>query len=777
MKSAAAGILAGAALVAVIPSLPSIATSFAILVAGLALSILKRLVIPGCIAAGFGLASLAGGLALTDRLAAELEGRDILLEGVVADIPVSGPGSLRFVFEAVATQPGFTVPRRIRISWYGAGTLPAAGERWRLLVRLRRPAGTLNPGGFDYERWLLQERIGAIGYVRRSARNKRLASADRHSLLNYRYRLANRIEDLVAGSPFSGVLKALTLGYRGDLSQNQAQVFRRTGTGHLLAISGLHIGIAATLGILLARLFWQLAALFFPGRTLASCRKTFSTGGGLLAATAYAALAGFSLPTRRALVMLLVVVVLTNLRRRSRATLVFSIALVAVLVLQPLAVLSAGFWLSFTAVAGLIAGFSGQILKSGRLVMAVRSQLLVWFALLVPTLLIFGAVPLFAPFVNLILVPLFAVVIVPVALASTLLLAVSDAAAATGYAVVFALLEVSWPALQALAASGAAITRAADVPLYAILVAIVGAVFFLLPRGFPGRFAAPLLLVPALTWSGIQPEHGQFELTVLDVGQGLSAVVRTHSRTLVFDAGPAWYGGGDAGTRIVAPFLRSRGIRGIDMLVISHGDNDHRGGAIGLLGLVPATRILTGPAVDLDGHTTERCHEGPGWEWDGIQFRFLNPSTLETRGGNDSSCVLQITGRDLSILLAGDIERRAESRLLAAGADLSSDLVVAPHHGSATSSTGRFVSAAAARWVIFPAGRNNRWGFPHPDVRSRWEAAGARTWSTGLAGGIDVRFGRKGVLTAPIGWRCQSRRFWRFRSCRDRGKPSISGGA
>jgi competence protein ComEC len=765
MKSAAAGVLAGAALVAVIPALPAIATSSAILSIGLALSILKRLGIVGCIAAGFGLTSLAGGLALSDRLAADLEGRDILLEGVVADIPSGDHNSLRFVFRALAVQPGYTVPRRIRVSWYGARVVPAAGERWQLLVRLKRPVGSINPGGFDYEKWLLQERIGAIAYVRRSNKNQRLAPSGKYSLLSYRSRLASRIDALSAGNPFLGVLKALTIGYRGDLSPSQKEVFRRTGTGHLLAISGLHIGIAAILGVLLARLLWHVTSLICPGIALALCRKTFSSGGGLLAAGAYAALAGFSLPTRRALVMLLVVVVLTGLRRRTRATQAFSIALVAVVLLQPLAVLSAGFWLSFTAVAGLIAGFSGQVMKSGRVHGAIRSQLLVWFALLVPTVLIFGGVPLVAPFVNLILVPLFAVVIVPVALLATLLLAVSSALARIGFTVVFTLLELSWPLLQALATSGVAGTRGADVPLFAMLLAIVGTVSILIPRAFPGRLAAPLLIIPALSWSGIQPGPGEFELTVLDVGQGLSAIVRTHSRTLVFDAGPAWYGGGDAGTRIVAPFLQSRGIGKIDMLVVSHGDNDHRGGAIGLLGQIPAVRILTGPGVDLPGVATERCHQGLGWEWDGLQFRFLNPSVLETKDGNNSSCVLRVTGNNASLLLAGDIERKAETSLLASGMAVTSDVVVAPHHGSATSSTARFVSATAARWVIFPAGRNNRWGFPHPDVRLRWQAAGAMTWSTGEAGAVRVFFDNAGVAAAPIGWRCQSRRFWRMRSC------------
>jgi len=296
-------------------------------------------------------------------------------------------------------------------------------------------------------------------------------------------------------------------------------------------------------------------------------------------------------------------------------------------------------------------------------------------------------------------------------------------------------------------------------------LAVVGAALFLMPGALAGRFAAPLLIVPALTWSAARPDHGQFELSVLDVGQGLSAVVRTHTRTLVFDTGPAWYGGGDAGTRIIVPFMHSRGIEKIDMLVVSHGDNDHRGGALGLLERLPTNRVVTGPGVDLAGVATEQCHSGIAWEWDGLWFHFLNPPVQETKGGNDSSCVLRVAGAAGSFLLTGDIERLAENRILASDSQMASDLVIAPHHGSATSSTERFVSEVAARWVIFPAGRNNRWGFPHPDVRVRWEAAGAKIWSTGESGGIHAGFSSSGVLAAPIGWRCQSRRFWRSRSC------------
>jgi len=765
MNAAAAGFLVGAAVLAFIPSLPAIDISVIIMVTGFAVSMLRPVSLAGWIAAGFGLASIAGGSALSDRLAHRLEGRDILLVGVVTDLPRGGTDALQFIFEGRAAMSEQAIPRRIRLSWYNAPTALVPGDRWQLLVRLRPPTGSSNPGGFDYERWLLQKRIGALGYVRRSNRNKRLEMAAGNRFTAYRFRLSDRITELGGGNSFTGVLKALAIGYRGDMSPDHSSVFRDTGAGHLLAISGLHVGIAALVGIFLARFVW-VAISVLPGKgNLAVSRKSFSISGGLIVASLYAALAGFSLPTTRALIMMCVFVLLALVRRRPRSGQACSLALLLILSLDPLAVLSAGFWLSFVAVAGLIIGFSGLVRKQNRLVIALRAQLLIWIVLVVPTLLFFGGISLISPALNLLLVPFFSFLVVPAALSGMLLLVISPVAAEFSFEVVFVALDLIWPGLEWLADSAWTRMRPARAPPLVILAALGGLVLLALPR-LVSRLVLPLLVLPAVSWTAAPPTPGNLELTVLDVGQGLAVVIQTHSRVLIFDAGPAWYSGGNAGSRILVPFLRERGIEAIDMLIVSHGDNDHRGGAAGVIQEMPVDRIVAGPGVDIGaGKAAERCYDGFAWQWDGIDFYFLNPPSSVTTDSNDSSCVLLLAGINIRALLAGDIEKHAEDQLIGSGHDIRADFVVAPHHGSKTSSGQRFVSATGARWVVFPAGRGNRWGFPRPVIRDRWEAHGAMTWTTGDSGAVLLDSELSGEIAGPRAWRCLSQRFWRSRSC------------
>ncbi|MGI9263813.1 MAG: ComEC/Rec2 family competence protein, partial [Gammaproteobacteria bacterium] len=394
MKLAAAGFLGGAAILAVIPGLPAIEISVAILASGAVASILKRVALAGCIAAGFGAASLAGSSALSDRISPRLAGKDILLAGIVTSIPSGKAGALKFTFEGRAARSNEAIPGRVRLSWYNAPAVPVPGERWQLLVRLRQPTGNINPGGFDYERWLLREQIGALGYVRRSTKNKRLDESAGSWLAAYRYRLAEQMEDKAGDRPFVDVLKAISIGYRGDMPRDHSTVFRKTGTGHLLAISGLHVGIAAFLGIFVARIVWGAVSLLVRNSSRLCSRHSFCTLGGMIVAFAYSALAGFSLPTTRALIMLSVIVLLTLIRRSSRTGHACSLAMLIILLLDPLAVLSAGFWLSFVAVVGLIMGFAGLVCRQNRFLIAIRSQMLVWFGLIVPTLLFFGGVSL-----------------------------------------------------------------------------------------------------------------------------------------------------------------------------------------------------------------------------------------------------------------------------------------------------------------------------------------------------------------------------------------------
>jgi len=271
------------------------------------------------------------------------------------------------------------------------------------------------------------------------------------------------------------------------------------------------------------------------------------------------------------------------------------------------------------------------------------------------------------------------------------------------------------------------------------------------------------MLVPLLLWQGVPPPPGGLELTVLDVGQGLSAVIRTRRHALVYDAGPAWPGG-DAGRLTVEPYLQGEGIGDLDALVISHGDNDHSGGAASLLDHV-AGPLYVGRGTRLPGVDTLPCIAGDSWTWDGVRFGFLHPAAGSVAVGNDASCVLRVRSPYGTVLLPGDIAAETERELLASGADLTADVVIAAHHGSATSSAAGFVGATGAGWVVYAAGYRNRWGFPRPEVRARWQAAGARPIDTGIGGAVRFRFGPGGSGPQVETYRCKQRRFWRPRAC------------
>lgn len=752
-------LLAGATVVALLPALPG-AWAWGVLPAATALAGAHRRARPiAGLPLGIALALAAAQLALGDRLDASLEGRDLLVEGLVAEIPQVAPGRQRLLLEV--EQASAPAPRRLQLSWYDTEVRPGAGERWRLAVRLRRPRGSVNPGAFDAERWWLSRRIGATGYVRESGRNARLAVAPARSLLALRARLAGEIRARLGDRPGAAIVLALGLGIRDGISPGQWRVLRRTGTAHLMAISGLHVGMAAGLG-------WLLAG-GWPRRPGGPGRRQRGTVAALALASAYAALAGFSLPTRRALVMLAAGLGSRLLGREAGALRPLCAALVTVLVADPLVPLSPGFWLSFLAVAALLATVGARPLPPPGWRTAVAAQPAVWLALLVPGLTVFGGLAPVAPLVNLVAIPLFGIAVVPAVLLGLALLVTWPAAGGWLLGLVATTLERLWPALEAAATVPGAWLSWPGLPTVALVVLALGATLGLAPAGLPGRWLAPALLAAGLAWRAPAPPPGSVRLAVLDVGQGLSVAVETRRHVLVFDAGPAWRGGGDAGERIVAPYLRWRGHGRVDALVISHGDNDHRGGAAGVAAALEVGRIVAGPDALAGGlpagPPVVACADGQAWTWDGVRFAFLHPPAAGGFGGNDSSCVLAVETAAGRVLLTGDIEAAGERALL--GRDLAAALVIAPHHGSDTSSRPGLVRATRPRWVVFPAARGNRWGFPTEAVRSRWQAAGAATLTTGEAGAVILELGPGRQARGPAGWRCLRRRFWREAACEE----------
>lgn len=729
----AAGLLAGASALAHAPlPLPAWGMAIAALLV-VPLACLGQPLFAG-VAAGLALAGAALDRALDDRLAQDMAGNKVLVSGVVTERPRALPG--RMVFTLAVESPA-TLPGRIRLSWYEAGARPAPGERWRFLARLRAPHGLVNPGGMDWEGWLLRQGVGATGYASGDSAGRRLSPAAPFAA--WRAAVAERIESVLEPGAPAAVVTAITVGFRGGLESALRDDLAATGTGHLLAISGLHVGLAAGVAGLLAGLAWRrLAPRAWPARDVAAI-------AAVLAAVVYGLAAGLPVSARRAVIMVSVAALALLLRRPGRPAPALAAALLVVLAHDPLAVLDPGLWLSFAAVATILAAVAGRCARPGRVAALVRIQAALAVGLLGLGAAWFGRVSVVAPLANLVAVPWFSLFVVPPALLGLALHGPAPILADLCFVVAGRAVEVALPVLERLAAWPAASFRPMEPRPWAVLAALLGAAWCLLPRPGPGRAAAAALVLPLLWWRGPGLAEGEYEVHVLDVGQGLAVLIRTRGHAVLYDTGPVWPGG-DAGQRVVLPALGALGVKRLDVMVLSHGDADHAGGATSVLAAMPADRRIGGAGVTSPGF--ESCHHGQRWTAGGVAFEILHPGAAAPASENDGSCVLLVSGPGGRTLLTGDLERSGERQLLRVAASLRAELVVAPHHGSRSSSTPSLVDASQPGWVAFAAGHGNRWGFPAGEVVARWRAAGALPLSTDRHGALVVRFGREGAGAA-----------------------------
>ncbi len=685
----------------------------------------------------------------------------LVIEGRIASIPAIKDAGRRFNFAVERTelddQP-LAFRGLVRLSCYRDCPTPRAGERWRLLVRLKPRHGYTNPGGIDYERWLFEQGIQATGHLLRPERAERLdAGAGRYWLTRWRQVLGEHLARTLGDSPGLGLIQALTIGERSALDPSLWAALTGTGTNHLVAISGLHVGLVAGGVLMLVRRLWASSAGAI--RLMAAPRAAAIAGA--LAALAYAGLAGFSVSTQRALIMLAVVLGALFLQRTLRPYHALVLALVAVLFWDPLAVLAYGFWLSFGAVAVLLFNL-GQRLPSRHLwTRWGRAQWAIGLGLLPLLLLFFGQASLVAPLVNLVAVPVFSLVLLPLVLISSLLSFIPGLAwplEQAGALLDWCVSGLSWIAAQPWAA-GQLPAR----PTWVWVAAFLGVGLLLAPRGLPGRWLGLVMLLPLVAVRAPLPAPGEAWFTLLDVGQGLSAVVQTRAGTLVYDAGPGYPSGFNTGERVLVPFLKAAGIERIDRLVISHADRDHAGGIVGLLGAVAIGSVQSGEPGELTSLTADFCRAGTGWDWSGVSFRFLHPDDAREEG-NNASCVLRIATNGGAILLTGDVDKRIERALVARfGAELRADILVAGHHGSATSTAAEFLQAVAPDWVLFASGYGNQFGFPVAEVVDRVAAFGSDMMSTASAGAIELRLGPQGLIEDPRSWRAHSARLWTHR--------------
>jgi competence protein ComEC len=676
--------------------------------------------------------------ALDDRLRPMLDGQTRWLEGRVSGLPQQTDSGVRFELSDSRSRNA-RLPARIRLYWHG-GPPVRSGERWRLAVTLKRPSGLLNFHGVDHEAWLLAQRIGATGSVKDG---ERLAPA-RNA---WRDAVRQRLMAVDAQGREAG-LAALVLGDGSGLTADDWRVLQDTGTVHLLVISGQHIGLLAGL------IYALVAALARYGcwpRTWPWL--PWACGLAFTAALGYGLLAGFGVPVQRACVMVGLVLLWRLRFRHLGIWWPLLLAFNGVLILEPLASLQPGFWLSFAAVAVLGLTFGGRLGRWSAWQAWTRPQWLIAIGLF-PVLLVLGLpISLSAPLANLFAVPWISLVVLPLALLGTALLAVPFVSAGLLWLAGGAL-DGLFNALALLAGQLPAWIPA-EVPMGYWLVSLVGAVLLLLPKGVPIRLLGwPMLLLAVFPPREPVP-HGQVDVLQLDVGQGLALILRTRHHTLLYDAGPR-SGAVDLGARVVLPSLKRLGVDALDMMLLSHADADHAGGAAAVARGLPIKRVVGGETEGLPALLdTQPCISGEQWAWDGVSFELWQwPDAVD---GNPKSCVLHVQANGERLLLTGDIDRAAEQAFLASTLAVPTDWLQAPHHGSRSSSSWPFLQRLAPKSVLISRGRGNAFGHPHPQVVERYQALGTQVYDSAEQGAVRLRLG---AFAPPIVARSQ-RRFWR----------------
>jgi len=762
-----------------------------------------------CFVLALGWALWRAHVRVQDALLPENEDRVARVVLRVAELVREAPGSRRFVAQVLGAQPA-GVPGTIEVAWYGDGFAGPYGDRsaedrqtnvqpdalaasdfpdiipgqiWRMALNLRRVSGAHNPRGFDYEGHQFAKGIRAQASVRGTPELLAEHSLPGLSLVAefLRHHIRQNMRPWVQDKPYAGVLLALAIGDQASIPPDQWVLFNRSGLTHLVAISGTHITMIAVLGAWLMNALWRRLA--WRGRSC--CERIpaqiMAALAALLVAWIYCLLAGWGVPARRTFLMLTVAALAYVARLPVSPSHLLCLVAALVVLLDPWALTSSGFWLSFAAVAVLLAHavWAGQALvprPSGRPARVWRFtrhvfglQLTICLMLMPLLALWFNQLPLVSPLSNAYAIPAIGLVVTPLAL---LLAAVSTIPGLEGLAALLTwaahgVLAVIMPFTQWLADQPWAVVHVASAPLVWMALAFMGVCLALLPRGWPLKPWAWLAMLPAFFWQPAPLPWGQWRMTVLDVGQASAVLIQTRHHTLLFDTGLRYSPTADAAQRLLLPFLRSQGIRHLDTLVVSHADIDHVGGLGSLLRALPVTRSYASfdvpaflrrealrlgqsdlPPLPADNR---RCTQGTSWQVDGVQFRFLwppkndDPPGPQSRSRNARSCVLRLQSAHHAALLPADIGSAQEAQMLQSGQTIKADVVIAPHHGSRFSSSASWIAATRPQAVVAQAGRWNRYNHPHPDTVQRWTQSGAWFVSTPQSGAVQFHSSPQGL--------------------------------
>ncbi|MBC2769585.1 DNA internalization-related competence protein ComEC/Rec2 [Pusillimonas sp. 7-48] len=828
----ALAVLGGTAAVHVLPRMPTVvewgAVALMVLMVGRAVPAKWRWLLfvlwAGILT--FGMTAARIEYRLGDRLAATNENKVSRVVLRVAGLPKLSPDSRQFEAEVLSSRPE-GVPKHIMVTWnapgyagvYGRRNTPPAdfpdlvpGQVWRMALTLKSPSGARNPSAFDYEAYVFSHGIRALGAVRGRPAYMRDdgwvgigGSAQRA-----RHYVREAMRPYIEGLRYGGVLLALTIGDQASIGPADWATYNRAGLTHLISISGSHITMIAAIGGLLVLALWRRA--HWRGRGLAERvpAQVAAAVAALIVAWLYCLLAGWGVPARRTFLMLAVVAATQILRVPLSMSRLLALVAVIVVVLDPWALFASGFWLSFGAVYVLMAsaqwwGRHAAGHRPGRrasiwfaVYMAVGLQLAITAGLMPLLALIFNDVSLVSPLVNAYAIPVVSFIVTPVSLlagAAAIVPGLGDVARLLVWVAHGAMTLMMVPT-EALAQWSWASFSVASGPATLTALAVAGLLIAIAPYGLPLRSLGWVFMAPALFWLPVRPAPGHWKLVALDVGQGSALVIKTATRTLVFDTGVRHGPDADEGARTLLPYLRSSGVRSVDVLVVSHADTDHAGGALSLLKAISVGQSYTSFALEKDIAKSQRllgdtqavtlpdamttCAYGATWNVDGVTFSFLWPlpepqperqraasgtprpssdkSVRSTSGQrNRNACVLRVQGQHHSVLLTGDIGAAEERRLLARGLG-PTDVVVAAHHGSRFSSSQAFVQATQPTHVISQNGWQNRYGHPAPAVQQRWEASGAHFWRTDWHGALTVDSTAAGLrVTAE---RVQHRRYW-----------------
>lgn len=752
-------LLGGAVVVQMLPGLPPTWVSpLAAALATILLFVRASNRAPIWFVLGFAWALLRADAALDARLPSELHGEDFDVVGIVRGLPEKQDRSTRFAFEiehATLDGENVTLQGLTRLNWYDdAPELPPC-SRLQLRLRLRPPRGLVNPGGFDSERGAVQRGVVAVGYVRGNDNKQLTGSGPGLCIDQWRARIASAISQRLGGDPGSALLRALAVGDQQGIDDAQWQVLRATGIGHLIAISGLHVGMLAAFGALLARLLWKA----WPSLTLRIPGPLLEAPVAMACATGYGLLAGMGVPTIRTLLMIAIALLARYARRSTSIVQALALAALVIVVWDPLAVLSAGFWLSFVGVAILLSVTRPVGVERAWWCEITRLQLILSFSLLPMSAWFFGQGSLIGPLANLIAVPWVSFLVVPLTVAGSLLIVDLPALGGPLLDLADVLLKALWQLMQWMAALPSAQVYFAAAPVWAFVLALTGVGWMLMPRGVPLRVLGLALLMPMLFPRQPLLADGEFEVWMFDVGQGLSMLVRTTDHALLYDAGPRYPSGFDIGDAVVIPSLHALGNDRLDRLIVSHGDNDHAGGAAAVHLAFPEADITSGEPDRLSV-AANACHLGESWVWNEVTFRIVSAPGATVAKSNDRSCVVLVSGASGSLLLTGDATSSIEPAMIEALGEVRHPLALTVgHHGSKTATSAQLLDAIDPQLALVSAGYRNHFGHPHADVKTRLAERGIALFNTADSGYLHLRFGpgssapEQGRETRQAWWR------------------------